>query len=84
MGADVKTMQASLLSGDRGSAGGRKPLERLRVSEWKESSGGQVPGLPAPGRAAPAVARNVLEASGDFWWEGWAGGGELPGGSLRV
>lgn len=41
MGADMKTMQASPLPGARGSAGGRKLLERLRVSEWKESSEGQ-------------------------------------------
>lgn len=66
MGADVKTMQASLPAGDRGSAGGRKPLERLRASEWKESSEGQVPGLPAQGQAASAAVWNVLEASGDF------------------
>lgn len=32
MGADMKTMQASPLPGARGSAGGRKLLERLRVS----------------------------------------------------
>lgn len=40
MGADMKTMQASPLPGARGSAGGRKLLERLWVSEWKESSEG--------------------------------------------
>lgn len=42
---DVKTIQASLPVGDQSSAGGRRPLEPLRVLKWKGSSEGQVGGL---------------------------------------
>lgn len=39
----------------RGSAGGRKLLERLWVSEWKESSEGSGEGGAVQGQAAPLV-----------------------------